>query len=256
MGDLTITSDNFLKYFKINNNNFKILKSVREEVSKFKTIHRDFVNEIGNYSGQEQVDLVFEFQAFMREEVIQAQKRVSRINNFTFMGDAMANEAGHIANLTNQLAAALFEVRTMALGYQSQSGISDLRKCPHCCQVWAKLEGCDGATTCGNKPSDFDGRSSVFANFQFSFDGMKLQITRAGTRCSASASCSSGGNAGCGRPIAWRDMSPVQVPAEFNVSTIVTTDDLSLIPERKKRSWTSYYEGVEAKMGKLAKTLL
>ena len=37
---------------------------------------------------------------------------------FDFMGLNAANEAGHIANLTNQLRVLLFDVRTEALAYQ------------------------------------------------------------------------------------------------------------------------------------------
>merc|ERR1712230_201042 len=150
------------------------------------------------------------------------------------MGDDTANEAGHIANLTNQLRATLLEVRTMALGYQSSSGISELRKCPHCSQVWAKLEGCDGSTTCGNKPSSFDGRFQSLANFEFKYDGKHLVITKVGQRPTSAATNASSGNAGCGRNIAWKDMAPVQVPCEFSVRTIVTTDDVDTVSAEAK----------------------
>jgi hypothetical protein len=25
-----------------------------------------------------------------------------------------------------------------------------IRKCPYCCEIWFKIEGCDGETICGN----------------------------------------------------------------------------------------------------------
>lgn len=256
--NLTITSDNFLKYFKINNNNIKILKSVRQEITNFQNMNREFMTELrsGSYNAQDKTDMVFEFQAFMGQEVYEAQKRVSEANSFTFIGDNTANEAGHIANLTNQLRAVLLEVRTVALGYQEQSGISELRKCPHCPCVWAKLEGCDGATTCGNKVSNFfDGRFTSFANFSFEYDGKHLRISKVGTRpASASAAGHSSRNAGCGRPIAWRDMAPVQVPKEFNVATVVTTDDVGLVPAKAKTSWEAFYGAVETRLGNFLKT--
>jgi len=40
--DLRITSENFLKYFKINSNQIKILKSVRNEVARFSMMKQDF----------------------------------------------------------------------------------------------------------------------------------------------------------------------------------------------------------------------
>jgi len=254
--DLTITSENFLKYFKINNNQIKILTSVRKEIAMFIMMKQDFFKALdsGEYTEKEKIDMVFEFQAFMGEEVVEAQKRVSETNAFTFTGDDTANEAGHIANLTNQLRATLFEVRTKALGYQSQSGISDLRKCPHCGTVWAKLEGCDGMTTCGNKPTGFDGRFNTLANFQFTYENGHLRIRRRGQRSASVATASSNGNAGCGKSIAWRDMAPVTVPPEFNVETVVTTDDLGLMPVAAKLAWEDLYDKVERKLGELKKT--
>lgn len=26
-----------------------------------------------------------------------------------------------------------------------------IKRCPHCREVWVKVEGCDGTTTCGNR---------------------------------------------------------------------------------------------------------
>jgi len=240
-----------LKHFHI-----KILKSVRAEVANFQVMKQEFTHALnsGSYTNQDKTDVVFEFQAFMGEEVYKAQQRVSAQNRFTFMGAETANEAGHVANLTNQLKATLFEVRTLALAYQSSAGISSLRKCPHCHQVWAKLEGCDGTTTCGNKPTSFDGRFDTLATFQFIFDGKNLKISKVGTR-PKSAGHSSNRNAGCGRSIAWRDMAPVQVPPEFDVATVVAVDDVALIrDDRKRSSWNDYYGMVESRIGNFKKT--
>jgi len=143
----------------------------------------------------------------------------------------------------------------MALGYKSSSGISNLRKCPHCNQVWAKLEGCDGQTTCGAKPSSFDGRFQNLANFSFQYDGERLVISKGGPRGGQRAvASSSSGNAGCGKTIAWRDMAPVQVPPEFNAETIVTTDDVDIVSKEAKPSWENLYGKVETKIGPLHRT--
>jgi len=89
--DLSITSDNFLKFFKIHNSNLKILKSVGDEVAMFKTINRDFQEQLRIFSPQDKVDLVFEFHAYMNEAIYQSQQRVSETNSFTFLGDSSAN---------------------------------------------------------------------------------------------------------------------------------------------------------------------
>ena len=109
--------------FKINENNMKILRSTRKEVANFETMKQNFYAQKENFNEQEKIDLVFEFQAWMSQEIIEAQKRVSGTNSFTFEGKKMANEAGHIASLTNQLKAILIDIRTatpsikMTMGY-------------------------------------------------------------------------------------------------------------------------------------------
>ena len=131
--------------------------------------------------------MLFEFQAWMTDSIIEAQKRVSDDNNFTFHGPLMANEAGHIANLTNQLKTVLLELRTRCLHFTSSHGVNELRKCPHCGLVWAKVVGCTGATSCGKMVNSIDVRNKgtgVMATFAFVWDesAAVLAITRKGER--------------------------------------------------------------------------
>ena len=141
--DIQITSENFLKIFKISNSNVKILRSIKQQVNDFNDIHANFkeLQKSESYSDQEKTDLLFEYQAWIEDKILDAQKTVSEENGFTFYGENMMNEAGHIANMTNQLRAILFQVRTDILGHKKGHGISDLRRCPHCGLVWAKMEG-------------------------------------------------------------------------------------------------------------------
>mmetsp|Transcript_43268 Transcript_43268/g.119642 ORF Transcript_43268/g.119642 Transcript_43268/m.119642 type:complete len:426 (+) Transcript_43268:115-1392(+) len=246
---LRIDSDNFLKFFNISNGNLKIMKCVRDEVSRFQNMNGYFLQDMHLYDAKDQVDLVFEFQAFMTDEIIHAQKRVAEANSFTFEGDGMANEAGHIANLTNQLRAVLFDVRTLALGYQSQHGISELRRCPHCGLVWAKLDGCNGITVCGNVMHGPDVRNSSFGTlgtFAFFWTGNGLNISRTGSRAARSGARSVG-HIGCGRDINWSLMAPVEVPAEFMVGSVATTDDVALIPENARPNWKNAYQAAASK---------
>ncbi len=64
----------------------------------------------------------------MEQEIIESQKRMAEELHFTFLGDGAANEAGHVANMTNQLKVLLFDIRMETLGYQSGHGVSELRK--------------------------------------------------------------------------------------------------------------------------------
>lgn len=246
-----INSANFLKLFKINNNNLKILKTVNDEVSGFRIMKQFFEDYLASVRKEnDRVDLVFEFQAYMTGQIIEAQKRVSAQNNFTFMGDSttIANEAGHIANLSNQLRAVLFDIRTMALAYQNDAGISQLRKCPHCGEVWAKLEGCNGETTCGNLMNTRESRFNTMSSFSFEFDGKRLAISKISSKTIKKVAAKRAGK-GCGRSINWSAMAPVPVPEEFRVCPGVTTDDVSLIPAQHKRSFDQTYCSVSSSLG-------
>lgn len=265
--DLRIGSENFLKYFKINNNHLKILKSVSGEVARFRMIKQyfdtllarvvDFSDHIPassrtKLSAWDRSDLVFEFQAWMTNQITQAQIRVGEANSFDFMGDTatVANQVGHIANLTTQLRAVLFEVRTMALAYQKDAQVSDARKCPHCGHVWASLEGCKGSTTCGNRVRFRDG-SDTLATFCFVFDGKSLNITKSDSRQLMTRQ--RGASRGCGNKIVWTEMAPVSIPSEFRVTPTAKTDDIALVPQRGKRSFEQVYSTIEGNLGPVKK---
>ena len=232
--DLTVNEDNFFTLFKIHSSHRKILKSTSDEVKKFSNKKKAFDEARKAFSGKDLVDLAFEFQAYMTDEIVQAQKRMSETNKFTFQGDGAANEAGHVANMANQLRLVLYDIRTECLGYQSEHGVSELRKCPHCGLVWTKVEGCDGSTTCGNRPNtvnDFrDPSFAVLGTFSFRWleDG-RLDITKVGNNTVTSERDSSA-NFGCGKSITWKEMATVSVPSEFSETVKIGTSDVKILP--------------------------
>lgn len=252
--NLTINSENFLKFFKINDSKLKIMKHVNDEVNEFKDILRQFSEFLNSgLDDKDKVDVVFEFQTYMTQMITQAQKRVAELCGFSFTGANTVNEAGHLANLTNQLKAVLHEVRTIALGYTSSHGVSNLRRCPHCGLVWTKVSGCDGSTTCGNMDSGFDVRSANFASlatFHFEWASGKLTIRKSGTKRLRRPSSSRKG-VGCGREVTWSEMAPVSLPPEFRTIAGVTTDDVHVLPTEAQPSWRASF--AEAWSGKRVK---
>ncbi|XP_068698377.1 uncharacterized protein [Montipora foliosa] len=232
--NLTVNDDNFFKLFKIHNNHRKILKSTSDEVKKFSEKKRAFDEERRNFSEKDSVDLAFEFQAYMTHEIVEAQKRMSETNNFTFEGDGAANEAGHVANMVNQLRVVLHDIRTECLGYQSEHGVSELRKCPHCGLIWTKVEGCEGDTTCGNRPKNVnDFRDPAYAELgTFSFrwlDNGRLRITKVSNK-TVKSERSSQLHLGCGKSVNWKEMATVAVPSEFSETVKVGTSDIKSLP--------------------------
>ena len=250
----------FLKLFKINNHEIKILRETRKEVARFEKIKRDFYVQQQRYTEIEQKDMIFEFQAWMHDEIVETQRNLSCNNNFSFTGGpGIANEAGHIANLTNQLRQVLRDVRIEAMKYHVDV-MTDFRKCPYCGEIWQKVGGCEGDTQCGNRPSgklksDQVG-SGKMANFIFSWNKkfQELVTTKVSrvmknteTNCSATAEKQKG----CGKTINWSKMAPVKVPSDYHAADPTSTKDVKPIPEEHRREWRKYYDRSLRQKGEL-----
>ena len=230
--EITIDDQNFLKVFKINDSRLKILRCTNREVEDFKKKKAGFDEQRKLFDKEnDKVDLIFEFQAYMRREIEAAQRRVAEENDFTFSGEEAANEAGHIANMVNQMRVVLYDVRVAAAEYQSAHGVDQARRCPHCNLVWTKVEGCDGATTCGNRPSTSldvrDPSFGVLATFTFErFSDGIFSIFKSGKRdIPKNISTDPSKYYGCGNSIIWTDMPRVELPEEMRAAVPVTMDD-------------------------------
>jgi len=239
--DLRVDHENFLKLFthlqKRNPKAREILRQCKKEVEGFIATIKRFNSERKKYPRERQVDLVFEFQAFMTQEITRAQKRLSEHLKFTFVGPEADNEAAHISNMSNQIIGELRKLRVEGLSYQTNHGVSVVRKCPHCGQAWTKVEGCEGETICGpffRHSAANDTSHGVMATFSFVWDAASenLTITKTGTKSAKQQTVGSVYGIGCGKPITWRDMASIEVPAEFDatVTTLAMTDVAVLPP--------------------------
>jgi len=234
---LTVDHDNFLRLFtKLHKSRpTEVLRSCQKETAEFKKKRQEFYNHRKNFDKPKQVDLVFEFQAYMTQDITRAQIRVAEQFSFTFDGTDGDSQAAHLSNMSNNMIIELRAIRTETLAYQNNHGVSCLRRCPHaqCGQVWTKVEGCEGATICGAIPSRANDQNfSEMATFTFSWNELdkKLTITQSGTK-SAKTSGRSAKGTGCGQSINWSSMAPVQLPAEFNqTAAAVATTDVPTLP--------------------------
>eukprot|EP00927_Polykrikos_kofoidii_P055099 TRINITY_DN49409_c0_g1_i1.p1 TRINITY_DN49409_c0_g1~~TRINITY_DN49409_c0_g1_i1.p1 ORF type:complete len:416 (+),score=56.52 TRINITY_DN49409_c0_g1_i1:204-1451(+) len=224
---LTIKSDNFLKFFRMNDDNLKISKFVREEVSSFqaqKGFVSEFLRDIVDLRNR--LDLLFEFHAFLSLQISLARKRVARANNFSFSGLGRESELGHIANLTNQLRGEMSEVRSLAQVFARQHGESGWRRCPFCGFIWERMETCVGHGTCGNgRPCDWNGGFAILGTFIFHWDGSRLQIDKAGSRYFRGDDAAWYERSfGCGNAIVWMEMAPVSSPAALGGAMSASSD--------------------------------
>lgn len=236
------------------NNEFKILRAFRDEADRFKKMKSGFLRYLRLMARlrapvSEKIDLVFEFQAFVLEEMSEAQKRASAKCALTFdcsLPNDLIRDSNHIGNLVNQLSAVMLPVDNLAEKYHTVFENSVVRKCPHCGQIWTRWpsDG-DGALTCGaeirqdtppyagqglgpaNKTDDRGdetGEVSIrqFASFVFEFrDGILVILRRPQMESSVEPAerpnGSQGGylQPGCGATIRWTRMAPVTIPEEF-----------------------------------------
>ena len=255
-----IDGEIFLRLFKINNNEIKILRETRKEVARFEKIKKDFYVQQKRYKAVEQKDMIFEFQAWMYDQIVEAQRNLSCKNNFSFSGGpGIANEAGHIANLTTQLRQVLRDVRIEATEYQADAE-TDFRKCPYCGEIWQKVEGCEGDTQCGNRPSEEIKQDQVnggkMANFIFFWN---TEIQRLVTRKiplfirenETESSDVAATQRGCGETINWSKMAPVKVPSDFYTADHTSTKDVKPIPEEHREAWENHFDKILKQKGKL-----
>ena len=234
---LNIDSDLFLKLFKIGNSHVKVMQHCRREIARFKKMKAQFYNQRAAHSDTDQMNMTFEFQAWVFNEIAVAQKDLTEKQKFKLVqGSDLENEAGHIANLTNQLRKLLSDIRTEAARYHQKYEKSGFRACPKCGEVWTKIEGCDLGTICGSRPTDEkidDQRRGEMSTFRFEWDAAaeKLNIGKLGARQHQRKVIDrSGYGAGCGAFIEWRNMKPVNVNLETSADSSSTNDVPSLPP--------------------------
>ena len=70
---LTVNDANFLRLFKLHNNQNKFLMVTAREVEAFRDLKAIFDEVKGTFNAKDQVDLIFEFQACMEQQITVAQ---------------------------------------------------------------------------------------------------------------------------------------------------------------------------------------
>lgn len=83
-----------------------------------------------------------------------------------------------------------------------------IRKCEHCGEVWVKVSGCEGTTTCGNRDANLDVSGRPWFRYLFSFDSRGLcswtkNTEEQQTKARKVTSSTSEKAKGCGKSINW-----------------------------------------------------
>ncbi|XP_055356172.1 uncharacterized protein LOC129601401 [Paramacrobiotus metropolitanus] len=106
-----------------------------------------------------------------------------------------------------------------------------IKACPHCGLVWWKTEGCDGATTCGNRVSTlFDMRSRALFRYVLKWVNGELVHTKNPVAKSAPVSATpSARGVGCGKAIVWNEIPKLDDEILFKIFEVKTMEEVKNI---------------------------
>lgn len=107
---------------------------------------------------------------------------------------------------------------------------NSVRRCQYCNEIWVKVEGCDGTTTCGNIPGRVDQVGSYFRWMTRKVGGVirftKVKETgKSANRANVHAATRNREPVGCGKQIVWKNQEVVsqeELEKFYTVSEIGT----------------------------------
>lgn len=81
----------------------------------------------------------------------------------------------HFLQLKREFIPGIEKIRVVAQGLMSYNLLdstnpkNNIKKCPNCSEIWVKVQGCEGVTTCGKRPEIYEGEidNSNFLRFFF-----------------------------------------------------------------------------------------
>lgn len=210
---LDVDSQSFWNHFRLSDDHVEVLRSVRQEVVKCQEHLCDFQRFFDEMTMSEHPDvvrdLVFEFYAFMQEEIPRANKRLRDKHCFSSVTELTVLERGHLANLENQMKSLFHGIRVTMAAYHQDSVHLNLRRCPHCNVMWTQPRRRDGHMNCGLTSSDVR-ISAGLTRWSFEFTEVgRLKVAQVQH---AKSGLSQGEIIqGCGRPMKWEEMKPVSL---------------------------------------------
>ncbi|XP_066913973.1 uncharacterized protein [Clytia hemisphaerica] len=243
-----LDGSSFLRLFKFGLEHRKVVRVKSRLVNRFRGFKLSFEQRRKNFDTEDQTDLFFEFKAFMEIQIDVIKKEMCKELDFTFMHDEAKNlkHAATLASMVNEIRAVLYDVRMEALKHQNDASGSYLRQCPHCKEIWTLVIGCDGKTTCGNRPlGKQESERNVMATFLFtplvsdpSGKNIDLDIVKISEKQVLSSSGRKSSKSelkflGCGKEIIWWEMKAVPMPSELaaHTKTHIKPSDINILPE-------------------------
>ena len=218
---IEITAKNISKFFDLKKNDHEIIAAIRAKTETYQTMVQTTKNQAnGMQQSQEKEDFVFLSQRALLE--IKEQMKEEFVEQYV-VDISDPEEFACLHQLHVQLHAAYKTYRDYCRQFIKDitAGVGNhpFRKCPHCGEVWTKVEGCDGSTTCGNLPTNSDHFVKVKWKWMI-LNGLinfKLEPAQPDVKklTGVVKKLPVVSPAGCGKNIAWKDMQPITVPPEM-----------------------------------------
>lgn len=107
-----------------------------------------------------------------------------------------------------------------------------IRRCQHCREVWVKVEGCDGATQCGARPSGPDPTSKTYHRLMWEKiegkwrPGKFVMKPDESSQLRKAPQTTAARGIGCGKAIVWKDQAVVP---KSELDCLFSTQQLELI---------------------------
>ena len=105
-----------------------------------------------------------------------------------------------------------------------------IRRCQHCGEVWVKVEGCDGATQCGARPSGPDPTSKTYHRWERIEGkwrpGKFVMKPEESSQLPKATQTTAARGIGCGKAIVWKDQAVVP---KSELDCLFSTHQLELI---------------------------
>lgn len=252
--NIRIPPEATFRYFNLKKQDVDVidyLKDRREEFSQVVTKTRSQADQISNL--EEKIDFSLAAQIALKAMVEQMKDDlIQRFEVNTIDPEELAWVDQMHCELTTLLKTFRSFCKTLtnySIGCDSDN---PFRKCPSCGEVYIKVEGCDGSTTCGSVPTFCDGVKYIR---KWSYELIQGKITFKSTNVENVETKQKNrrpntgnfmdlitgmlGNhskrklgKGCGATIEWKLMAPVHPPREF-FDAPIDTNDIPLVPPQE-----------------------
>ncbi|KAL7461655.1 hypothetical protein ACHAXS_002063 [Conticribra weissflogii] len=236
---LEYTDVEFYQYFELKGWKAKEMNDLYRMKNKIKGIIGFFIEGLENLQSNRSQYTPVEFQEYVYAAIQQSQRELDEKVYIPFRtrnGDAQLefDDYTGFMELKKLIQAAHAEVRDHAktLLDTNPDDTSDwrnsIRRCQYCGEVWVKVSGCDGETTCGAIPENGDqGGDSFIVYLWTTIDGVlrpfKETKRSKGRSAHRQVPVDSIKQIGCGRTIDWKNQA---ILPRKEVDALFTTQEL------------------------------